>query len=203
MHPGFIDLLLTGLGHTQHSGRGRKMAEALEHEKVNEHGKPIKCLTAVNVGSRKSRQAEKQRVNTTELASLDEDDHDYQDTEAVESESTSPSESNCQGALPSNEIGRTLDWSVSLYPRFRVTYVTCALQNVPLRRIITNGPARKGPSSRIRFPPSSLFSSRSETLVHFSTRMHLALANTPNSSICAIVPSSKRWTLHPKNASHI
>jgi hypothetical protein len=100
--PGFIDLLLTGLGRTQRSGRGRKMAEALQHEKVDEHGKPIKRLTAVNVGSRKSRQAKKQRVDTTELASSDEDDHDYQDTEAVESESTSPSESNCQDALPSN-----------------------------------------------------------------------------------------------------
>jgi hypothetical protein len=94
-----------GLGRNQRSGRGRKMAEALQHEKVDEHGKTIKRLTAVTIGlPRKSRQAKKQRVDTTEIiASSDEDDRDFQDTESAESESTSPSESNCQDALlPSN-----------------------------------------------------------------------------------------------------
>lgn len=38
------------------------------------------------------------------------------------------------------KTGRTPDWSVSLYPRFLEKYLTCVLQNVPLRRIITNGP---------------------------------------------------------------
>jgi hypothetical protein len=100
--PSSINLLLIGVGRIQRCGRGRKMAEALEHEKVDEHGKPIKRLTAVSVGSRKSRQAKKQRIDTTDLAFSDEDDRDYQDTELVESESTSPSESNCQDTLPSN-----------------------------------------------------------------------------------------------------
>jgi len=97
---------MIGLGRiqrTERSGRGRKMAEALQHEKVDEHGKPIRRLTAVTTGlPRKSRQAKKQRVDTTEIASSDEDDRDHQDTEPAESESTTPSESNCQDTLPSN-----------------------------------------------------------------------------------------------------
>lgn len=99
-----IDLLTIGLKCIQRSGRGGKMAEALAHEKADEHGNPIKRFTTLTVGPpRKSRQAKKQRIDTAEaVASSDEDDHDYQDTEPVESESTSPSEPDCQDAIPSN-----------------------------------------------------------------------------------------------------
>ena len=33
-------------GHVQHAGWGGKMAEAIELEKVDEHGKPVKHLMA-------------------------------------------------------------------------------------------------------------------------------------------------------------
>lgn len=73
------------------------MAKALQHEKVDEHGKPIKCLTAVTLDLPQNFcQAKKQHVDTTDIAvSSDEDDHDYQDTELAESESISPSEFSC------------------------------------------------------------------------------------------------------------
>jgi hypothetical protein len=107
---------MIGLGRIQRAGRGRKMAEALQHEKVDEHGKTIKRLTAVTMGlPRKFRQAKKQHVDTTEIAaSSDEDDHDYQDTELAESESTSPSESNCQDTLPSNAEASFLQSSLAI-----------------------------------------------------------------------------------------
>ena len=80
------------------------MAEALASEKADEHGNTIKRFTTVTAcPPRKSRQAKKQRIDTTEAAaSSDEDDHDYQNTEPVESESTSLSEGNCEDLLPSN-----------------------------------------------------------------------------------------------------
>ncbi len=90
-----VDLLTTGLGCSQHSGQGGKMAEALVHEKADEHGNPMKRFMALTVHSpRKSHQSKKQRTDTTEVAGLsDEEDCDYQDTEPAESESASPSES--------------------------------------------------------------------------------------------------------------
>jgi len=113
MHPWFIDLLMIGLGCLQHSGQGRKMAKALEYEKTDKHGDPIKCLTTGTTLTvcppQKSCQAKKQRIDPTEVgASLDEDDCDYQDTKPVESESTSPSEGNCQDTLPSNTEASSL-----------------------------------------------------------------------------------------------
>lgn len=80
------------------------MAEALAHEKADEHGNTIKRFTAVTARPpRRSRQAKKQRIDLTEAAaSSDEDDHDYQHTEPAESESTSHSEGNCDDLLPSN-----------------------------------------------------------------------------------------------------
>jgi len=89
------------------------MAEALEYEKTDEHGDPIKRLTTRTTLTvcppRKSRQAKKQRIDPTEVgASSDEDDRDYQDTKPVESESTSPSEGNCQDTLPSNAEASSL-----------------------------------------------------------------------------------------------
>jgi hypothetical protein len=95
---------MIGMGRIQRSGRGRKMAEALEHEKADDDGNPIKRLTNVTVRPpRKSRQAKKQRIDPTEVgAPSDEDDHDYQDTEPAESVSSSPSEGDCQDTLPSN-----------------------------------------------------------------------------------------------------
>jgi hypothetical protein len=80
------------------------MAEALAYEKADEHGNTIKRFTAIaGRPPRKSRQAKKQRIDTAEAAaSSDEDDHDYQNTEPAESESTSHSEGNCEDLLPSN-----------------------------------------------------------------------------------------------------
>ncbi|KAF8485553.1 hypothetical protein F5888DRAFT_1911735, partial [Russula emetica] len=96
----------SGLGRIQRSGRGRKMAEALEYEKADNDGNPIKRLTTLTVRPpRKSRQVKKQHIDTTDMgASSDEDDCDYQDTEPaeLESESSSPSEGDCQDTLPSN-----------------------------------------------------------------------------------------------------
>jgi hypothetical protein len=99
---------MTGMGRIQRSGRGKKMAEALEYEKADDEGNPIKRPTNVTVRRpRKPRQTKKQRIDTTEMgASSDEEDHDYQesvqDTEPAESESTSPSEGDRQDTLPSN-----------------------------------------------------------------------------------------------------
>ncbi|KAI0278368.1 hypothetical protein BGY98DRAFT_933850 [Russula aff. rugulosa BPL654] len=75
-----------GLGCIQRSGQGGKMAEVLQYEKADEHGKPIKHFTeatAVTVHrSRKARRkAKKQCIDITEVAvSSDEDDYDYQNT---------------------------------------------------------------------------------------------------------------------------
>jgi hypothetical protein len=79
------------VGRIQRHGRGKKMAEALEFEKADEHGNPIKRLKALNINSPRKPRAKKQRIDTTE-ASLDEDDLEYQDADTVESESTSASE---------------------------------------------------------------------------------------------------------------
>ncbi|KAF8502580.1 hypothetical protein F5888DRAFT_1904208 [Russula emetica] len=107
----------SGLGRIQRSGRGRKMAEALEYEKADNDGNPIKRLTTLTVRPpRKSRQVKKQRIDTTDMgASSDEDDCDYQDTEPaeLESESSSPSEGDCQDTLPSCHrrcFVRSLTW---------------------------------------------------------------------------------------------
>jgi hypothetical protein len=97
------------------------MAEALEYEKTDEHGDPIKRLTTGTTHTvrppRTSRQAKKkQRIDTTEVgASSDEDDRDYQDTEPVESESTSPSEGDCQDTLPSNAEASPLSTLLFLF----------------------------------------------------------------------------------------
>jgi hypothetical protein len=95
---------MIGIGRIQRNGRGRKMAEALEYEKADEHGNPIKRLLPPAVGPhRKARQVKKQRIDTSGVeASSDEDNHSYRDTEPAESESTSSSESECQYTLPSN-----------------------------------------------------------------------------------------------------
>ena len=89
------------------------MAKALEYEKTDKHGDPIKHLTTGTTLTvclpRKSHQAKKQHIDPTEVgASLDEDDCDYQDTEPVESKSISPSEGNCQDTLPSNAEASSL-----------------------------------------------------------------------------------------------
>lgn len=98
------------MGRVQRSGRGRKMAEALEYEKADDDGNPIKRPATLTVRPpRKSRQAKKQRIDTAEMgASSDEDDRDYQDTEPAESESTSPSDRDCQDILPSNAEASSL-----------------------------------------------------------------------------------------------
>ena len=80
---------MIGLGCLQHSGWGRKMAEALEYESTDKHGDPIKCLTTRTTLTvhppRKSCQAKKQCINPTEVgASSDKDDHNYQDTNRAE-----------------------------------------------------------------------------------------------------------------------
>jgi hypothetical protein len=70
------------------------MAEALQFEKADEHGNPIKCLTGTLCPLQKPRQTKKQCTDVTEVVvSSDEDNHNYQDMESVKSVSTSPSES--------------------------------------------------------------------------------------------------------------
>jgi hypothetical protein len=94
--------LAVGVGRIQRARRGGRMAEALQHEKADEHGNPIKRLTgtATTRPLRKARQVKKQRVD---VVTSDEDDHDYQNnTEPAESESASPSESDSVLLLPSN-----------------------------------------------------------------------------------------------------
>jgi hypothetical protein len=92
---------MTDPGRVQHAERGGKMAEAIELKKVDEHGKPVKCLTARQ--PRKPRQARKQHADTTGItASFDDDDRDYDDLPALESVATSGSESDSNDTLPSN-----------------------------------------------------------------------------------------------------
>jgi hypothetical protein len=92
---------MTDTGRVQHAGRGGKMAEAIELEKVDEHRKPVKRLTARQ--PRKPRQAKKQHADTTGIAASSNDDNDgYDDLPALESVMTSGSESDSDDALPSN-----------------------------------------------------------------------------------------------------
>jgi hypothetical protein len=79
------------------------MAEALEFEKADEYGNPVKRPAVRPPG--KLRQAKKQRVATTATAaSSDEDDCDYvaQGSQELESESSSNSGSDLSDILPSN-----------------------------------------------------------------------------------------------------
>ena len=108
-----IDLLPIGPNCIQRSGWGRKMAEAFASEKANEHGNPMRCFMDTTAHPPwKPRQAKKQHIDPTEVgASSDENDHDYQDTDPIESESTSPSEGDCQDThitLPSNAEASSL-----------------------------------------------------------------------------------------------
>jgi hypothetical protein len=78
-----------------------KMAEALELEKVDEDGKPLKRLAAHL--PRKLRQAKKRRVDTVDIACIsDVDDDDYEDVPPLGSTMTSTSESDSDDMLPSN-----------------------------------------------------------------------------------------------------
>jgi hypothetical protein len=88
-------------GHVQRAGRGGKMAEAIELEKVDEHGKPVKRLMARQ--PRKPRQGKKQLADTTGITtSSDDDDRDYDNLPPLESVVTSDSESDSDDTLPSN-----------------------------------------------------------------------------------------------------
>lgn len=97
----FLAVLTMDSGRIQRAGRGEKMAEALELEKVDEHGKPIKRLAAHP--PRKPRQAKKQQVDTVDTAGFsDVDDDDYEDLPPLGSRATSTSESDSDDMLPSN-----------------------------------------------------------------------------------------------------
>jgi len=89
------------------------MAEALEFEKVDEHGNPVKHYFGPT--SHKPQKAKKPRVDigtSVTLGSLDEDDHDFECPE--ESESDSKSDGKSDDVLPSNAevlrlVGRFLE----------------------------------------------------------------------------------------------
>jgi antitoxin (DNA-binding transcriptional repressor) of toxin-antitoxin stability system len=88
-------------GRVQRAGWGGKMAEAIELEKVDEHGKPVKRLMACQ--PQKPRQGKKQLADTMGImVSSDDDDRDYDDLPPLESVVTSDSESDPDGTLPSN-----------------------------------------------------------------------------------------------------
>ena len=88
-------------GRVQHAGWGGKMAEAIELEKVDEHGKPVKHLMAHQPW--KPRQGKKQLADTMGITtSSDDDDRDYDDLPPLESVVTSDSESDSDDTLPSN-----------------------------------------------------------------------------------------------------
>lgn len=95
-------------GRVQRAGQGGKMAEAIELEKVNEHGKPVKCLMACQ--PRKPQQGKKQLADTTGImASSDDDNRNYDNLPPLESVVTSDSESDSDDTLPSNaEIANIL-----------------------------------------------------------------------------------------------
>lgn len=84
------------------------MAKAIELEKVDEHGKPVKCLMARQ--PRKPQQGKKQLADTMGImASSDDDDRDYDNLPPLESVVTSDSESDSDDTLPSNaEIANIL-----------------------------------------------------------------------------------------------
>lgn len=149
--------MVLGLGRIQRSGRGRKMAEALEYEKADNDGNPIKRLTTLTVRPpRKSCQVKKQRIDTTDMgASSDEDDCDYQDTEPaeLESESSSPSEGDCQDTLPSNA-------EASSYFCLIVSILTLAAINLQVADILPSKtiPTGRGTSGkRTRTKPTPSF----------------------------------------------
>jgi hypothetical protein len=88
-------------GHVQRTRWGGRIAEAIVLEKVDEDGKPLKCLTAHL--PRKPCEAKKQSTHMTEIAaSSDEDDHDYEEPPPLEFGMTSGSGSDSDDVLPSN-----------------------------------------------------------------------------------------------------
>jgi hypothetical protein len=135
------------------------MAEALEYEKTDKHGDPIKRLTAGTTPTvrppRKSRQAKKQHIDTTEVgASSDEDDRDYQDTEPVESKSTSPSEGDCQDTLPSNAEASSL-LHLFVFILTHAAIYTQVADILPSKTIPAVG--RGAPGKRTRSKPTAPF----------------------------------------------
>lgn|ERR1700761_1093059 len=111
-------IALDPAGRIPRAGRGMKMAEALEFEKADELGNPIKRLTAATLPvrhPRKPRQVKKQRIESTAITdvaaaalvlSSDENDLDYEATEPAESEDSAPSECDSVEMVPSNaEVG--------------------------------------------------------------------------------------------------
>ncbi len=103
-----VDLLMTGPSHIQHSRQGGRMAEALQYEKTDKDRNTIRCFKAGTAHpTQKSHQAKKQCIDTSvAAASSDDEDCDYQETKPVESESTSPSESDC---VSNAEVGLLSD----------------------------------------------------------------------------------------------
>ena len=85
----------------QRAGQGKKMAQALAFEKVDEHGKPVKHYLAST--DRKPQKAKRPRIDTGTMVasgSSDEDDQDFEGPNGSESETESDSDS--VDMLPSN-----------------------------------------------------------------------------------------------------
>src|SRR6266581_4028416 len=123
-------------GHVQRAGRGKKMAEALHFEKVDEDGNPDKrYLGSTASTSRKPQKAKKPRVDTgttLTLGSSDKDDHDFECPEKSESDSTSDTDSD--GVLPSNaEVLHLVNQSLEdTYMLFMQGCRNSPFQNYPL-----------------------------------------------------------------------
>jgi hypothetical protein len=102
----------------QRAGRGEKMADAIELEKVDEDGKPIKRLAPRL--PRKPRQTSKRHVDTAATEndkSTDKDDQDY-DMPELESPSDSDSDGDLSDAPLSNvEVWHLLSWHLLLQSR--------------------------------------------------------------------------------------
>jgi hypothetical protein len=84
-----ISLTMIDHVHSQHAGRGGRMAEALEAEKADEYGNPIRRLAARPL--QQVHQSKKQSDTAAIDAPSDEGDHNYE-----ESGTTSSAESNSE-----------------------------------------------------------------------------------------------------------